>query len=300
MWCKFQPPRQTQERSRNVKKEATTKTKKAKTKRETTKQDEEKKKNACAKRAKLLFFILKSATLLHSWAPLWVSPWYETFISQVKLACWQAKSVNDEKTNWHFSAAQNQTSRSWWLTEQTTKIILFISSIFYQLNLTNTRGFPLDIRNNRVTTVTFCFDFVLSHFSQLNHTQVPSARSKQPMVWIETTANPVVKGWDCPNDDTLPMHKGLARPSDRCPPLFWLHNKQNNYCTLLKASKSKLLVTIKDHKKDNHWGHCHFLYRTKTFQKSPEDGCFSRSSHSKGFLCLRSQWCRPGIQAAWL
>ena len=42
--CKFQPPRQTQERLRNVKKEASTKTKKAKTKRKTTKQDKKRKK----------------------------------------------------------------------------------------------------------------------------------------------------------------------------------------------------------------------------------------------------------------
>ena len=42
--CKFQPPRQTQERLRNVKKETTTKTKKAKTKRKKDKARRRKKK----------------------------------------------------------------------------------------------------------------------------------------------------------------------------------------------------------------------------------------------------------------
>ena len=43
------------------------------------------------------------------------------------------------------------------------------------------------------------------------------------------------------------------------PPLFWLHNRLYNYCGLLNASKSKLLVTIYDHKKDNRSGDGNFL-----------------------------------------
>ena len=56
----------------------------------------------------------------------------------------------------------------------------------------------------------------------------------------ERQMKPVVEGCDCSNDETV---------SDRWPPRFYLHNKLCNNCNLLKASISKLLVTMRDRKK---------------------------------------------------
>ena len=60
---------------------------------------------------------------------------------------------------------------------------------------------------------------------------------------------PAVEGCDCSNDETVPMRNKLARLCDRSPPRFYLHNKLCNNCNLLKASKSKQLVTMRDRKK---------------------------------------------------
>ena len=63
-------------------------------------------------------------------------------ISQATLTCWQAKSVHNETTIWRFSAPQTKLGRDEYRENKQQKVsYFFLSFLFYQLNLTLTRGF---------------------------------------------------------------------------------------------------------------------------------------------------------------